>query len=46
MPIYKKLKQHKLLLDTHVWFWLMVGDEKLANHLKTQLKGASKMILF
>jgi PIN domain nuclease of toxin-antitoxin system len=29
MPLLKKLKQHKLLLDTHVWFWLMIGDKKL-----------------
>lgn len=29
MPIYKSLKKHKLLLDTHVWIWLMLGDERL-----------------
>lgn len=34
MPIYKQLKQHKLLLDTHVWFWLMVGDEKLSKSFR------------
>lgn len=25
MPIIKQLKQHKLLIDTHVWIWLMMG---------------------
>ena len=30
MPVHKSLRQHKLLLDTHVWIWLMLGDEKLS----------------
>jgi PIN domain nuclease of toxin-antitoxin system len=30
MPIIKQLLQHKLVLDTHVWIWLMNGDEKLS----------------
>ena len=38
MPIYKQLKQHKLLLDTHVWFWLMNGDEKLGRPFKDAVK--------
>lgn len=29
MPVYRNLKKHKLLLDTHVWIWLMIGDERL-----------------
>lgn len=29
MPVFKSLKKHKLLLDTHVWIWLMLGDEQL-----------------
>lgn len=29
MPVYKNLKQLKLLLDTHIWIWLMLGDERL-----------------
>jgi PIN domain nuclease of toxin-antitoxin system len=29
MPVYKNLRKHKLLLDTHVWIWLMLGDERL-----------------
>lgn len=36
MPIVKKLEQHKLLLDTHVWIWLMNGDLTLSHtFLKT-----------
>ena len=26
MPIVKEIKQHKLLLDTHVWIWLAAGN--------------------
>jgi PIN domain nuclease of toxin-antitoxin system len=29
MPVYKSLRKNKLLLDTHVWIWLMLGDERL-----------------
>ena len=25
MPIVNQIKQHKMLLDTHVWLWLMAG---------------------
>jgi PIN domain nuclease of toxin-antitoxin system len=32
MPIVKKLEQHKLLLDTHVWIWLMNEDLKLSSN--------------
>lgn len=26
MPIVKEIKQHKILLDTHVWIWLAQGN--------------------
>ncbi|WP_194847087.1 PIN domain-containing protein [Candidatus Neptunochlamydia vexilliferae] len=29
MPILKELKKHKLLIDTQIWIWAMVGDPKL-----------------
>lgn len=32
MPIVKKLEQHKLLLDTHVWIWLMNEDLKFSSN--------------
>ena len=27
MSLIKTLKQHKLILDTHVWIWLMSGEK-------------------
>lgn len=30
MPVFKSLRKHKLLLDTHVWIWLMLGDQRLS----------------
>ncbi len=31
MPILNSLKQHKILLDTHVWLWLMTGNSVLTQ---------------
>ncbi len=31
MPHLKKLKKHKILLDTHVWLWSMVGSSTLSK---------------
>lgn len=31
MPIVKQLQQHKVLLDTHVWLWLMEGSSLLSS---------------
>ncbi|MES2273634.1 MAG: type II toxin-antitoxin system VapC family toxin [Chlamydiota bacterium] len=43
MPLVKELKQHKLLLDTHVWIWAAQGNSILSpsarraiDHAKTQ----------
>lgn len=30
MPLVNELKQHKLLLDTHVWIWLASGNSILS----------------
>jgi len=30
MPLVNELKQHKLLLDTHVWIWLTSGNTILS----------------
>ena len=30
MPLISELKQHKLLLDTHVWIWLASGNSILS----------------
>lgn len=37
MPIIKRIEQHKLLLDTHVWIWLMSGDPKLSASFITAI---------
>lgn len=31
MPVHKSPQQQKLLLDTHVWIWLMEGEKKLTT---------------
>ncbi len=33
MPIVNHLQQHKLLLDTHIWIWLIEGDSRLSQEL-------------
>ena len=45
MPVLKHLKEHLLLLDTHIWLWLMDGDsiinKRFANtfeHLREEGK--------
>jgi len=38
MPVHRNLKQHKLLLDTHIWIWLMLGDERLSASFKRTLE--------
>ena len=38
MPIVKAIKQHKILLDTHVWLWLMMGSAKLGASFKQAVK--------
>lgn len=42
MPIVKKLQQHKLLLDTHVWIWLMEGDLGLSRSFQQAVDRAKK----
>jgi PIN domain nuclease of toxin-antitoxin system len=43
MPVVKEIKQHKILLDTHVWLWLAEGNSilspairKAVDHAKDQ----------
>jgi PIN domain nuclease of toxin-antitoxin system len=38
MAILKQLRQRKLLLDTHIWIWLMLGDEKLSPSFKRTIQ--------
>lgn len=47
MPVYKNLKQHKLLFDTHVWIWLMLGNECLSTSFRQAVeKYKEKELLF
>jgi len=34
MPVVKELKQHKLLLDTHVWIWVTAGNSILSPGMR------------
>ena len=31
MPLLNELKQHRILLDTHVWIWVMSGIPQVSN---------------
>lgn len=42
MPILKEIKRHKLLLDTHVWIWSMIGDSRLLKSFQQTFEKASK----
>lgn len=42
MPIVKKIKQHKVLLDTHVWIWLMLGSNELSKDFIKSIKTAQE----
>ena len=42
MPILKEIKKHKLLLDTHVWIWSMIGNSKLLKPFQKAFEKASK----
>ena len=40
MPLVKELKQHKLLLDTHVWIWLASGNAILSQGTRRAVERA------
>jgi PIN domain nuclease of toxin-antitoxin system len=42
MLIINELLQHKLLLDTHVWIWLMEGNSILSSHFRSSLEHAQR----
>ena len=31
MPLLKSLKQHRVLLDTHVWLWVTSGNSRISK---------------
>jgi PIN domain nuclease of toxin-antitoxin system len=43
MPIIKKIKKHKILLDTHVWIWSMVGSSILKKSFHLTFEKALKL---
>jgi len=42
MPIIKEIKKHKLLLDTHVWVWSMLGNNILTKAFQLSFEAALK----
>ncbi len=43
MPILKSLKKHKIVLDTHIWIWAVIGSSKLLKSFQTHFEQASKI---
>lgn len=42
MPIFKHLKQHVILLDTHVWYWVMLGDKRLSKSFRNAIEKSAE----
>ncbi len=42
MPIVEHLKQHKLVLDTHVWLWAMTGNTILKPNFRKAIEHSLK----
>jgi PIN domain nuclease of toxin-antitoxin system len=42
MPIVKEIKQHKILLDTHVWVWVTAGNPILSPLARKAIDQAKK----
>jgi PIN domain nuclease of toxin-antitoxin system len=45
MPSLKRLKQHKILLDTHVWIWMVEGDPKIKASARKAIETAKTVFL-
>ncbi len=43
MPLVKALRQHKLLLDTHVWIWSALADKRVSTRFQRALKRISEV---
>ena len=41
MPLLNELKQHRILLDTHVWLWAMSGNVTLSKQFVRHFERAS-----
>lgn len=42
MPIIKEIKQHKVVLDTHVWLWVMMGSSNLSRSFRKGIEHSQK----
>jgi PIN domain nuclease of toxin-antitoxin system len=42
MPIIKEIKQHKVVLDTHIWLWVMLGSPALSRSFRKGLEHSQK----
>ena len=42
MPIVNKIQQHKILLDTHVWFWVAIGEPVFRRDFLNSLESAKE----
>lgn len=42
MPVVKEIKQHKILLDTHIWIWLVAGDPILSHSTRRAVEQAKE----
>lgn len=38
MPLLKQIRQHKILLDTHIWLWVMTGDQILSKEFRNSIE--------
>ena len=45
MPLLKSLKQHKLLLDTHTWIWIIEGNPKIKSSARKSIKNAKHIFI-
>ncbi len=43
MPIVENLRQHKILLDTHTWLWVMIGDSILKPSFRKAFDNSLKI---
>ncbi|MDE3045660.1 MAG: type II toxin-antitoxin system VapC family toxin [Verrucomicrobiota bacterium] len=43
MPVVRELKQHKILLDTHVWIWVAEGNPILPPSTRKAIERAKEL---
>ncbi|MCE5317192.1 MAG: type II toxin-antitoxin system VapC family toxin [Parachlamydia sp.] len=42
MPIVTSIRQHKILLDTHVWYWVALGEPMFRRDFLNSLESAKE----